>query len=50
MDKTALVNFDVERGRRVLDAIDDAKINIAVALWAYLPEYADWRLVIVNAD
>lgn len=46
MDKTALVSFDVERGRRVLDAIDDARMKIAVALWAHLPEYEDWRLVI----
>jgi hypothetical protein len=46
MDKTALVSFDVERGREVVNALDDAKMKIAVALWAYLPEYEDWRLMI----
>ena len=46
MDKTALVNLDIERGREVLDALDSAKVKIAVALWAYSSEYEDWRLVI----
>lgn len=46
MDKTALVSVDIERGREVLEALDSAKVKIAVALWAFLPEYEDWRLVI----
>ena len=46
MDKTTLVSFDIERGREVLDALDGAKVKTAVALWAYLPEYEDWRLVV----
>lgn len=46
MDKTALVSIDVERGREIVDALDGANVNISVALWAYLPEYEDWRLVI----
>jgi len=46
MDKTALVNFDIERGREVVVALDAAEMKIAVALWAYSPEYEDWRLVI----
>lgn len=46
MDKTALVSFDIERGREVVNALDDAKMKLAVALWAYSPEYDDWRLMI----
>src|SRR6516164_5907182 len=46
MDKTALVSLDIERGREVISALDSAKVKIAVALWAYSPEYDDWRLVI----
>ena len=46
MDKTALVSVDIEMGRRVLDALDGAKIKVAVALWGVLAEYEDWRLVI----
>lgn len=48
MDKTALVSLDIERGREVLEALDGAKVRIVVALWAYLPEYEDWRLVIAG--
>jgi hypothetical protein len=46
MDKTALVSLDIQRGREVVEALDGAKVKIAVALWAYSPEYEDWRLVI----
>ena len=46
MDKTALVSLDIARGQEVIGALDSAKTRIAVALWAYLPEYEDWRLVI----
>jgi hypothetical protein len=46
MDKTALVSLDIERGREVVDALGGAKMKVAVALWAYSPEYEDWRLVI----
>lgn len=48
MDKTALVSLDIERGREVLKALDAAKVKVAVALWAYLPEYEDWRLVVAG--
>ncbi len=46
MDKAALVGLDIERGREVLDALDTAGIKVAAALWVYLPEYEDWRLVL----
>jgi len=46
MDKTALVSLDIERGREVLDALEHAKLRVAIVLWVYLPEYEDWRLVL----
>ncbi len=46
MDKTALVSSDLERGFEVLRALDKADLKLSVALWAYLPQYEDWRLVI----
>ena len=46
MDKAALVSVDIERGRKVIEILDRAKLQPAVALWAYLPEYEDWRLVL----
>ena len=48
MDKTALVSFDIENGQRVIDTLERAGIAPSVALWAVLPEYEDWRLVIAS--
>jgi len=46
MDKTALVSVDLERGSEMLQALDQAKIKVNVALWAHLAEYEDWRFVV----
>lgn len=46
MDKTTLVSLDIEKGIEILNALDSANIKIAVALWGYLPEYEDWRLIV----
>jgi len=46
MDQAALVNLDIERGSELLEALDRARLKVAVALWVYLPEYEDWRLVV----
>jgi|SRR5665213_984037 len=48
MDKTALVGLDIERGSQIIRALDDADLKPSVALWAYLPEYEDWRLIIAS--
>ena len=45
MVKTALVGADLETGRHVLDALDSGGVRVSVALWAYLSDYEDWRLV-----
>jgi len=42
------VSFDIENGREVIDALDRDGKNPNVALWAKLPEYEDWRLVIAS--
>jgi hypothetical protein len=46
MDKTALVGFDVEKGSRILQILEDAGLQVKVALWAFLAEYDEWRLVL----
>jgi len=46
MDKTILVGPDIETGRRILLALDDAEVKINVALWGFLSEYEDWRLIL----
>ena len=48
MDNAALVSLDIENGKEVVDALDRAGKPPKVALWAKLPEYEDWRLVIAS--
>ncbi len=49
MDATALVSFDIEVGKRVIDAMERAGIAPEVALWAVLPQYEDWRLLVASS-
>jgi hypothetical protein len=46
MDQAILVNFDIEKGRRVVDALDRAGYSPEVALLAILPQYENARLVL----
>ena len=48
MDSTALVNFDIENGEKVIEALDKAGKAPNVALWAKLPDYENWRLVLAS--
>ena len=48
MDNTALVSFDIENGQRVIEALERDGKTPDVALWAVLPEYDDWRLVLAS--
>lgn len=48
MDNAALVSFDIENGNEIVKALDQAGTPPKVALWAKLPEYEDWRLVIAS--
>jgi hypothetical protein len=48
MGKIALVGLEVETGSRILKILDDAGLQVKVALWAVLPEYEDWRLVLAS--
>jgi hypothetical protein len=50
MDKTALVSFDIENGQHIIDVLDRDGKTPDVALWAVLPEYEDWRLIIASKD
>lgn len=49
MDKTALVSVDVDKGAKILQILDDAGLQIKVALWAFLSDYEEWRLVLSSA-
>ena len=46
MDKTAMVSWDIGKGSEIVDGLEAAKLKLAAALWVYLSEYEDWRLVV----
>jgi len=48
MDKAALVSVDIERGAEIIGILDHSGLRLKVALWAVLPEYEDWRLVVAS--
>jgi len=48
MDKATMVSIDIDRGSELLQILDRAKLRVYVALWVFLSEYEDWRLVIAG--
>jgi hypothetical protein len=48
MDQAVLVSFDIENGKKVVDALDREGKAPNVALWAKLPDYENFRLVIAS--
>src|SRR5271165_6685838 len=48
MDKAALVDFDIKIGSDIVGILDKAKVRLNVALWAFLSDYEDWRLVLAG--
>lgn len=49
MDQATLVNFDIEKGQRVIDALDQEGYAPEVVLWASLPQYENWRFVLSSS-
>src|SRR5437016_7412584 len=43
MDKTTLVNVDLEKGLEIVRALENGSLKIGVALWLYATEYEEWR-------
>lgn len=48
MAATALVNFDFENAEMAIRALDAAGREPRVALWAKLPDYENWRLIVAS--
>jgi hypothetical protein len=46
MAPQTLVGFDIESGHMVIDALDRDGKTADVRLWAKIPDYEDWRLLI----
>ena len=48
MVKAALVNADIERGAEVLKILDDAQLQMKVAVWLFSPDHENWFLVLAS--
>ena len=48
MGTTVLVESDIEKGKDVVRALDEAGVKIRTALWHFLSEAAEWRLVLAT--
>jgi hypothetical protein len=46
MDKTALVEIDMEGGERLLRALDEMGLDVHAALWFYLSDPDEWRFIV----
>jgi hypothetical protein len=49
MDQTVLVNLDIDKGMRVIEALDREGCPPEVAMWAMLPQYETWRFVLSSS-
>lgn len=50
MDKTILVNVDLDKSARIVSALESHGIPVAAALWVHFTEYEDWRLVLASKE
>lgn len=46
MDKAAMVSVNLDMGLEIVDALERKSMKVNVALWAFLSEYGDWRLIL----
>lgn len=48
MDKSALVEKHIEEGERVILGLGDAGFQVDAALWFYLSDSEEWRLLLAS--
>lgn len=48
MDTGALVAMDLQRGEKVISALEENGVPLSAALWAHFAEYESWRLVLAS--
>ena len=46
MVETALLTSDIDTGKRVIGALDAESADLRSALWLYIPDSSEWRLVL----
>lgn len=50
MDKSTLVDADMKAGEALLKKLDEDKFKVRAALWLYMPDPEEWRLVLALPD
>lgn len=48
MATAALVNSDIEIGRRIIAALTRASIPVTVYLWAFVPQLEEWQFMVAT--
>ncbi|MBA7490512.1 hypothetical protein ES702_01050 [subsurface metagenome] len=48
MDKTVLVEKYIQEGKRLIEALDKAGFQVEAAMWFYLTDSDEWRLLIAS--
>ena len=48
MDTTTLVDFDIETGKQITQALDSYGIPVKASLWLFATEASEWRLIIAT--
>ncbi len=48
MDKTVLVEKDIDEGKRLTEALDKKDFQVSAALWFYLSDSDEWRLLFAS--
>jgi hypothetical protein len=50
MDKATLVSADIDKGEKVVSALESSGFRVNVALWANFSDYEDPRLVLASRN
>lgn len=48
MDRKILVEKDIKEGKRLIETLDEARFGVTAALWFYLTDSEEWRLLIAS--
>jgi len=48
MGKATLVDADMKAGEALLNRLDETKFDVKAALWFYMPDSEEWRLILAS--
>jgi len=48
MDKTALVDKQIDEGKKLIEGLDKSKFKLVGALWYYNSNSGEWKLLLVS--